>query len=318
MSDILKAVFTILVLANVPPVIAQVPSENPGNDNPVKIIFETDMCTDVDDVGALATLHALADLQEAEVLAIGYNEIHPNGAAAIDAINTWYRRGDIPIGVYKKPIPGPDESGYLQETARFPNDLPADPEDLSSAVDVYVQVLRGQPDSSVIIVSVGFLNNLLDLLEGHSALISRKVKKLVIMGGLIDDAWNLVRHDLVETSQKIFEDWPTPIFISQEGAEIHTGQDLQYSSVDNPVRAAYYHYFGQHFDSRSSWDQMAVLFAVRGLKYFELHSDGSGKLSNGFVLQMEPGWRSYLSNTLSNREYEELINQLMTKPPAGR
>ncbi|MCB0669051.1 MAG: nucleoside hydrolase [Saprospiraceae bacterium] len=318
MSDFLNAVFTILVLANVPPVIAQVPVENPANDNPVKIIFETDMCTDVDDVGALATLHALVDLQEAEILAVGYNEVHPNGAAAIDAINTWYGRGNIPIGVYKRPLRGPDESGYLLETARFPNDLPTDPEDLPSAVDVYVQVLNNQPDSSVTIVSVGFLSNLADLLDGHSGLISRKVKKLVIMGGLIDDAWNLVRHDLVETSQKIFEGWPTPIVISQEGADIRTGQDLQYSSVDNPVRASYYHYFGQQFDSRSSWDQMAVLFAVRGLKYFELHSDGSGKLSNGFVLQMEPGWRSYLTNTLSNREFEDLINQLMTNPPAGR
>ena len=33
-----------------------------------KIIFETDMCTDVDDVGALAVLHALADNGEAEIL----------------------------------------------------------------------------------------------------------------------------------------------------------------------------------------------------------------------------------------------------------
>ena len=72
--------------------------------NPKKIIFETDMCTDVDDVGALAVLHALADNGEAEILAISFNEVHPSGAGTICAINTWYNRGDIPIGIYKDVI----------------------------------------------------------------------------------------------------------------------------------------------------------------------------------------------------------------------
>ncbi|MCK9316355.1 MAG: nucleoside hydrolase, partial [Verrucomicrobia bacterium] len=36
---------------------------------PAKIIFDTDMAEDVDDVGALALLHALADAGEAEILA---------------------------------------------------------------------------------------------------------------------------------------------------------------------------------------------------------------------------------------------------------
>ena len=36
---------------------------------PVKVIFDTDMLTDFDDVGALACLHALADAGECEILA---------------------------------------------------------------------------------------------------------------------------------------------------------------------------------------------------------------------------------------------------------
>src|SRR5438046_2179973 len=36
---------------------------------PVKVIFDTDMDSDCDDVGALAVLHALADRGEAEILA---------------------------------------------------------------------------------------------------------------------------------------------------------------------------------------------------------------------------------------------------------
>ena len=42
--------------------------------HPPKIIFETDFTADVDDVGALTVLHALADRGEADILAVSYNE----------------------------------------------------------------------------------------------------------------------------------------------------------------------------------------------------------------------------------------------------
>lgn len=47
--------------------------------------YDTDMTLDVDDVGALAVLHALADRGEADLLAVAYNEVHQDGVAVIDA-----------------------------------------------------------------------------------------------------------------------------------------------------------------------------------------------------------------------------------------
>ena len=49
---------------------------------PVKVIFDTDMANDCDDAGALAVLHALADLGEAEILAIVTNRKDPSNASA--------------------------------------------------------------------------------------------------------------------------------------------------------------------------------------------------------------------------------------------
>lgn len=48
----------------------------------------------------VAVLHTLADLGEADILAIVTNRKDPGNAsaAAVDVINTWYGRGDIPIG----------------------------------------------------------------------------------------------------------------------------------------------------------------------------------------------------------------------------
>lgn len=318
MRIFLNPLFILFLISNNDFLVAQPRPDGTREKLPVSIIFETDMCTDVDDVGALATLHALADLGEAVILAIGYNEVHPDGAAAIDAINTWYHRGDLPVGIYKKALISPDVSGYLNETAKFPHDIPSDQAAIPAAMDVYLSTLNAQPDSSVTIVSVGFLNNLYDLLESQPELIARKVKTLVIMGGLVDDSWNLVRHDLTSISQEILEKWPTPIVISQPGADIHTGQDLKNTPPENPVRAAYYHYFGQRFDGRSSWDQMAVLYAIRGQKYFSLHDTGAGKLSNGYIIRMQPEWRSYISELLAKEEYEKIINGLMVKSPQKR
>ena len=38
---------------------------------PVRVILDTDLSSDVDDVGAVAVLHALADAGEAEILGMG-------------------------------------------------------------------------------------------------------------------------------------------------------------------------------------------------------------------------------------------------------
>ena len=98
---------------------------------PVSILFDTDISGDCDDAGALAVLHALADQEKAKIIAITTNIKCPanSSAAAVDAINTYYGRGNIPIGTDKdglkfRPI-GPSRftSALRKE---FPNDTPGD------------------------------------------------------------------------------------------------------------------------------------------------------------------------------------------------
>ena len=281
---------------------------------PKKVIFETDMCLDADDVGALAILNAMADQCEAEILAVCYNEVQPFGASAIDAINTWYGRGDIPIGIYKKPLINPDYSPYLEPVSKFPHDL--DSKSASSALEVYQNVLSQQPDSSVTIISVGFLNNLNDLLNADSNLVVRKVKELVIMGGVHNDGFNLSRHNLVSASENVIRNWPSPLVISQAGGNILTSKMLKNSPVGNPVREAFYKFFHNNFCERPSWDEMAVLYGVRGLSnYYTMVTTGTGSLPNGYKWQMKASYRSYLETRLSREAYENIIQNLMMKPP---
>jgi inosine-uridine nucleoside N-ribohydrolase len=70
---------------------------------PVNIIFDTDMGGDCDDVGALFILHGAVERGEARLLAtmgcVSADAIAP----ALDAINTWFGRPEIPVGTLKDP-----------------------------------------------------------------------------------------------------------------------------------------------------------------------------------------------------------------------
>lgn len=288
--------------------------ETPAPDEPKRIILETDMTFDVDDVGALAVLHALADDGRVKTLAVNYNEVHQSGAGAIAAINNWYGRGDIPVGVYRGALSDPDSSRYLDHVAAFPRRLTAD--NAPDALDVYRRVLNDQPDGSVTIVSVGFLNNLADLLRAEADLMASKVEKLVVMGGRHNDGFNLVRHGLVGTTQEVIENWPTPLAISDYGGRVRTGATLADTPADNPVREAYFRWFNGRFEGRSSWDQVAVLYAVYGAgDWFEDIESGTGSLRNGYSWRLKPGWRTYVGPKRSEEEFAGLIERLMAEPP---
>ena len=264
-------------------------------------------------------LHALADRAEVDILAVSYNEVQGNAAAAIHAVNAWYGRGDVPIGVFTGQLDDPDDahSRYIDGLARMAPDASARVVD--SSLSLYRQVLGTQPDRSVTIVSVGFLNNLHDLLRDDRALIAAKVKQLVLMGGVRNDAFNFVRHNLAGQTETVLRDWPTPIVVSQEGGDIHTGAALDTTPAENPVREAYRLWWRGEAKGRSSWDQVAVLYGVRGLgDWFEEVATGRGRLRSGFAWDMEAGWRTYLTLRVEKRVVEADIEALMVAPPLAR
>ena len=289
--------------------------------DPVKVIFETDMTLDVDDVGALAVLHGLQTEGKVKLLGVCYNEVHPLAPDVIDAINTYYNRGTIPLGIYRKDLKDPDPADYFTEERNFDVDnMPHDPFDnmVADAVALYKHILKTQPDSSVVIISVGFLNNLHDLLmdpEGF-ALVKSKVKQLAVMGGLKNDGFNFTRHDLVDQSQYVLENWPGILVTTDVGGDMITGETLTSTTpIHNPVRRAYELEWHQGPDiGRCSWDQVTVLYAVYGTKYFKEDWEGSGSLKNGYTWTFSKGIRGYAAPK-KDKEVEDEIERLMTLEP---
>ena len=259
----------------------------------VKIIFDTDMGPDYDDVGAIAVLHSLAAKGECEILATVSSDGYPYIAPTIEVFNRFYGKPEIPIG-----IPGPDAPDF--SCPNHWNDsvvikyLPKikTNKDYPSATEVYRKALASQKDKSVVIVTVGFLSNLSALLQSGpdqysklsgKELVAKKVKKWVAMAGAFPEGSEFNVHRHPEASVYAINNWPTPILFSgfEIGSKILTGNKVaKLGSPGSPVKWAYQYnlstYAKQPVDNRCSWDHTAVLIAVRDPeKYFYVIGKGT-------------------------------------------
>src|SRR4051794_36770349 len=145
---------------------------------PVGLIFDTDICGDCDDVLALAMIHALESRGVCRLIAVTVSVDNDLAAPFVDAVNTFYGRGQIPIGVVG---PGgvalPSRYLALAEERepdgrfRFPHDLVSGRQ-ARNAAEVLRTALASQPDGSVVLVQVGFATNLTRLLDTPADAIS--------------------------------------------------------------------------------------------------------------------------------------------------
>ncbi|MBI1390041.1 MAG: nucleoside hydrolase [bacterium] len=294
---------------------------------PVKIIYDTDMMGDVDDVGALALLNKLADAGEAEILAVMVSVTDPWTAPCADAINTWYGRPDIPIGQLKGEGVG-DGSSYTKAVAeQHPHDLKSG-DDAPDVVALYRKILAAQPDRSVTIVTVGFLTNLRNLLDSKPDtfsglngvdLIEAKVKQWVCMGCRFPEGWEYNIHKDAKASIETIQKWPVPAVFSgfEIGMKIMTGAALRSAPKEDPVRTAYQYYNG--LNDRESWDHTAVLFAVRGAgEYWDVHRGGGVVVREDGFNQWDDSLDSqyaYLVQKMSPDDLADVIEEQMVLPP---
>ena len=300
-----------------------------------KIIFDTDMAGDCDDTGALAALHALADLGECEILAVVTTRKDRSNAsaAACSAINHWYGRPDIPIGTDK--VGGHNHKPPLSTFCpalrdEFSHNAKPDIE-MPDSLDVYRKVLRSAPDKSVTICTVGALSNLDDLLQHERKLVEAKVKQLVVMAGEFPGAPNgrLECNIMIDVpaAKNVADNWPTPLVYTgfEVGFLIHCGGDLKKVTRRNPVRRAFeLRPYGGGFSidkGKPAYDQTAVLLAVRGTesKFWDV-------VKGGRMVVTDEGHTYWKEDADAEQSYVKIkkgalphikgmIERLMVKPP---
>ncbi len=261
-----------------------------------RIIFDTDFGGDADDLGALTMLNHFHNKQEAQLLGIMCWSTEKYSVAAMDAVNTFYGNPHIPIG---------RRQGEIQETdwnhgKVLAENLPYELSDLQKyeATALYRKLLSTQPDQSVTIVTVGPLLNIQRLINSEAddysplsgtQLIEKKVKEFVIMGGQFPNGekeWNF-DGNMAGVTRFVLEHLTVPItFLGYEiGQPLKTGEVFNKLTKDSPLYLGFYHFSkycpwlndqfeGKIYDN-STYDQTAVLYAVRGLgSYWHRVADG--------------------------------------------
>jgi pyrimidine-specific ribonucleoside hydrolase len=299
------------------------------------VIFDTDMGPDYDDVGAIALLHAFADSGYANLLGTIACTKYEGVAGVIDVLNTYFRRPDLPVGVPKNEAVADRDFQHWSDTllAQYPHSIKSNA-DAPDAISVYRKLLSAQPDGSVTIVTVGFLTNLAALLESPADsysnlkgldLVKRKTKLLVSMAGMFPSGREFNIHKDAKAARRVYDQWPTPVILSgfEIGAQIKTGlplvnnKGIQRSPVKDVFRISI-PLAKSDSAGRMSWDQTAVVVAVKGHQpWYTLRrgimtvlEDGSNNWADN-----ESGPHYHLVAKLPPGNIQAYINKLMQHQP---
>jgi hypothetical protein len=316
----------------------------------IKIILDTDMGSDCDDVGAMALLHTYADMGEVEIIGCIYSSGKiPFGAGIIEAINIYYGRSKIPIGAdhlnfFGDSIDKMEAEKLVKDTSAFKNTI-------IHNTDTYEQTMLNRtllvenPDSSITYVTIGHTKGLYDLLiskpdeisplSGYE-LIKKKVSRWVALGakwaynkeGYYTKDWNFFFNEAGPYTKYLVDNFPCPIFFTA-GSDAKTGKSLSNTPPGNIVRTAYRDWLWNFErktleEQRHSSDLMTIYYAVEGLgKFLE-------KGQNGYLdFDTEKGCRWIVSDTISNhsfiyqkektnKDFASYLNEMISRPPKNK
>lgn len=270
---------------------------------PKKIVLDTDIGGDCDDMGALAMLQNAQKVGKVKLLAVTISTANPYSAGCADAVNLYYGN-EVPIGQTEIAPPGEDPSHFEEYYGKhiatlFRNSyVSSGKKKPENAVKLLRKLLavNDADTGKITIVAIGSLTNIAGLLESVAdevspldgrSLIERSISELVVMGGyfpdgdepklkfgdFLPDAECNIKVD-VGAAQKVFRSFPAAIVVSHYsiGWKMYTGAVLIEKERANPVAEAY---FVHSHGNRDSWDPVAAYYAINGTDaYIQLSENG--------------------------------------------
>jgi hypothetical protein len=291
-----------------------------------RVIIDTDFSKWWDDVTALGIANVLDARGRINLLGVVSDVPNPVAVAAIDGIDTAYHHGDLPIGAVAGSNSGTFDHGYTDVLAeKLPHSV-RDSHSVPGAVALYRRLLSSAPDHSVTIASLGGYTNLAGLLESPDGpkLITRKVKRLVIMDGFFPGGVGPVTNQLIDmdaaTAVVTDPGWPGPISWADGTVGIATkvGASLCTTvAANHPMRLAYEDLFGCGPPTDGDWDAPALLYAVGGLPgaFSELGQGGAAVINAQGGLSWEessPRAHDVYVHVVDQAALNQRIDELLT------
>jgi pyrimidine-specific ribonucleoside hydrolase len=300
----------------------------------VSVIFDSDMGPDYDDVGAITMLHAFADSGKIKILATMASTKYDCVACVLNVFNTYFNKPEIPVGVPNGNAVMLRDFQHWTDTlvAKYPHKIKSN-NDAEDAVSLYRKILAQQPAHSVTIVTVGFLTNLAGLLKTNGDsysplngkdLIAEKVNHLVCMAGKFPEGYEFNVDKDIPASQYVFTNWPGKILFSgfEIGEKIKVGlplihnDNIKHSPVKDVFRIAV-PMANEDSAGRKSWDETAVLIAVKGFDdWYDLHFGKIVVADDGKNTWDDNGKKqAYLIEKVPPQMVQDLINKLIMHQP---
>jgi len=270
-----------------------------------RVIIDTDIDSDVDDVGALAMLYNLHHQKKIHLLGVIVTSDDPYAPTCVSALNTYYKLEQLPVGFLEGQPELKNHSPYTRQISKeFKHPLKSWQE-AETATATYRKLLSKSPDKSVVIITIGHLSSLQRLLQSspdaYSALngaelVNTKVLKWYCMGGQFPEGKeaNFYRPDPASTVYCLNNWKKEVIFCGWEvGNKIVTGgEDVKTElSPQHPVYRSYQLY--NNFAGRASWDQVAVwLLTEDSMNYFQVDYQGKCHVDEDGSNRWIPGEKS--------------------------
>ena len=252
-----------------------------------QVIFDTDIDSDVDDVGALAMLLNMHNNNEIILSGIVVTSDDPYAPLCVSAICKFYKQENIPIGFLQDQKTLKNHSRYTRQISeQFPSGLKNHTQ-AEDGTKLYRRILAASKNNSVTIITVGHLSSLMKLLQSSpdehsrlsgSELAEKRVARWYCMGGQYPSGKeaNFYRPDPYSTFYCL-QNWRKPVtFCGWEiGNKVLSGgkRIQQVLHKQHPIYQAYKLY--NNFASRPSWDQLAVYLLCKNAdRYIEQISNG--------------------------------------------
>jgi hypothetical protein len=293
-----------------------------------KIILDTDLCGDCDDVGAMAVLLNLDRLGYAKTLAVTYCLGNPWGSDFIQHTLDWFGRNDIPYGkltdysyanydVHNKRFIQP----YFEQFPRK-EQYPA-PYD---SIRLLRRILaENNSTKDITLCAIGGLHNVNLLFtsapddispKSGAELMQENLCEVVLMFG------NFAHPDQGECNagydipggQHFLKHCPVPITFAgfETGVHLMTGAPSEHQKPGHPVRESY-RLREQGKFVRNSWDPVTVYYAVMGTQGLWRHSAPcTVALNNDASLNIkEGGDHRYLIQIAEDDRIVQILDRLI-------
>lgn len=241
-----------------------------------RVILDTDIETDCDDVGAVLTLHALALRGKLGIAGVIASTRDMDSALYLKALLLELGSPEIPVGSNMHLPHGQNYRLHVERCQKILYTKTRDFKHLQPEIEdglrLYRRLLAAAPAGSVRICAIGLLTVLAALLDSPAddispltgrELLAQKVEAIYSMAlaayPVGCDRFNYAMDK--DAAARVLNHAPCKIVISALGSDVLTGAELVQSTPKESVAALAYRVFGSYNPEfrRPSWDQMTVL-----------------------------------------------------------